>query len=60
VESLALQGGPMSVEEAAAFLALPHAQEAVTLRHADDAAKVDGLVVPELDTYRPLAAALWR
>jgi phosphonate degradation associated HDIG domain protein len=60
VESLALQGGPMSAGEAAAFLALPHAQEAVTLRHADDAAKVDGLVVPELDTYRPLAAALWR
>jgi len=60
VKSLALQGGPMSAGEVEAFLALPHAREAVTLRHADDAAKVKGLAVPELDTYRPLVAALWR
>lgn len=60
VESLALQGGPMSSGEARAFLDLPHAQEAVTLRHADDAAKVEGLAVPELSSYRPLVEALWR
>jgi phosphonate degradation associated HDIG domain protein len=60
VESLALQGGPMSANEAEAFLALPHAREAITLRHADDAAKVEGLAVPDLDTYRLLVAALWR
>jgi [1-hydroxy-2-(trimethylamino)ethyl]phosphonate dioxygenase len=60
VESLALQGGPMSSGEAMAFLDLPHAQEAVTLRHADDAAKVEGLAVPELSSYRPLVEALWR
>jgi phosphonate degradation associated HDIG domain protein len=60
VESLALQGGPMSASEANSFLALPHAREAITLRHADDAAKVKGLVVPALDTYRPLVDALWR
>jgi [1-hydroxy-2-(trimethylamino)ethyl]phosphonate dioxygenase len=60
VESLALQGGPMSAVEAEAFLASPHAREAITLRHADDAAKVEGLAVPDLDTYRPLVAALWR
>jgi [1-hydroxy-2-(trimethylamino)ethyl]phosphonate dioxygenase len=60
VESLALQGGPMSPSEAQAFLALPHAQAAITLRHADDAAKVRGLAVPALATYQPLIESLWR
>ena len=50
VASLALQGGPMSAAEAEEFIALPHAGEAITLRHADDAAKVRGLGVPELET----------
>lgn len=59
VQSLALQGGPMTREEAEAFLALPHAQEAVTLRHADDAAKVPELDVPALESYRGLVASLW-
>jgi phosphonate degradation associated HDIG domain protein len=60
VESLALQGGPMSAAEAQAYLAAPHAREAVRLRRADDAAKIAGLDVPVLDVYRPLVAALWR
>lgn len=60
VQSLALQGGPMSAAEAEAFLALPHARDAVTLRHADDAAKVRGLAVPALDSYRELVRSLWR
>lgn len=59
VESLALQGGPMTAEEAEAFLKLPHAHDAIALRHADDAAKVPQLAVPELETYRPLLASLW-
>lgn len=59
VESLALQGGPMSAHEAESFLVLPHARDAITLRHADDAAKVRGLQVPDLDSYRPLIASLW-
>jgi gamma-butyrobetaine dioxygenase len=59
VASLALQGGPMSPAEAEEFMRLPHAQEAITLRHADDAAKVRGLAVPELETYRPLVERLW-
>lgn len=59
-ESLALQGGPMTNGEAAAFLALAHAKEAVALRHADDAAKVPGLKVPELDSYRSLVTSLWQ
>jgi phosphonate degradation associated HDIG domain protein len=60
VQSLRLQGGPMSSAEAEAFLASPHARDAITLRHADDAAKVEGLAVPALDSYRPLVEALWR
>ncbi len=60
VESLGLQGGPMTAAEAEGFLALPHAREAVTLRHADDAAKVRGLEVPGLESYRALVATLWR
>lgn len=59
IESLALQGGPMSTAEAEAFLALPHAQAAVALRHADDAAKLPALIVPELATYRELVESLW-
>jgi predicted HD phosphohydrolase len=60
VQSLRLQGGPMSSAEAEAFLASPHARDAITLRHADDAAKVKCLTVPALDSYRPLVEALWR
>jgi phosphonate degradation associated HDIG domain protein len=60
VQSLRLQGGPMSSAEAEAFLASPHARDAITLRHADDAAKVEGLAVPVLDSYRPLVEAFWR
>ena len=59
VESLALQGGPMSAAESETFLALPHAREALTLRRADDAAKISALKVPKLDTYRGLITSLW-
>jgi phosphonate degradation associated HDIG domain protein len=60
VESLDLQGGPMSALEAEAFLAIPHAREALTVRRADDAAKVQGLEVFQLDTYRSVIGSLWR
>lgn len=59
-QSLALQGGPMTAGEAEAFLALPHAREAVTLRRADDAAKIPGLQVPSLESYRERVESLWR
>lgn len=59
-ESLRLQGGPMTREQAEAFLELPHARDSISLRHADDAAKVQGLAVPSLETYRPLIQSLWR
>ena len=60
VESLALQGGPMTTAEAEAYLATPHAREGIELRRADDAAKIAGLEVPALESYRALVAALWR
>lgn len=60
VASLALQGGPMTAAEAEAFLALPHAKDAVTLRHADDAAKMEKLEVPPLDSYREMVESFWR
>jgi phosphonate degradation associated HDIG domain protein len=39
LRSLALQGGPMSAAECTAFLALPHARDAMRLRVWDDQAK---------------------
>ena len=54
VVSLGRQGGAMTEEEAAAFLALPWASDAVTLRRADDSGKVEGLVVGDLASFIPL------
>ena len=59
VESLALQGGPMSAAEAETWIAAPHAREAVRLRRADDAAKIAGMGVLELESYRGLVESLW-
>jgi [1-hydroxy-2-(trimethylamino)ethyl]phosphonate dioxygenase len=52
MESLQLQGGPMSQAEVAAFEALPNAEVAVELRRWDDEAKVPTLDVPGLAHYR--------
>jgi phosphonate degradation associated HDIG domain protein len=60
VLSLSLQGGPMSSTEADAFLSLPFAREAVTLRHWDDEAKIPNLPVPAIHTYLPQLKTLWR
>ena len=49
--SLVLQGGVFSAEEAAAFIARPHAEDAVRLRLWDDQAKVGGLATPDLPHY---------
>ncbi|MFF8785126.1 HD domain-containing protein [Streptomyces sp. NPDC015125] len=51
--TLALQGGPMTPEEQAAFEAQPDFLAAVALRHADDAGKVVGLRVAGLEHWRP-------
>jgi phosphonate degradation associated HDIG domain protein len=58
--SLALQGGPMSPAEQAAFEQDPHWRDALQLRLWDDAAKIPGLDVPGLQTYRPLLTSLLR
>ena len=57
--SLQLQGGPFDAEEVRRFEQQPHARAAVALRRWDDAAKVPGLAVPNLEHYRAcLALAL--
>lgn len=51
VASLALQGGPMSLDEVRVFEQSPFARDAVALRRWDDAAKVPGLDVPGVGHY---------
>mgnify|MGYP001183635083 CR=1 FL=1 len=57
-ESLALQGGPMSCDEIAAFDRLEHRAAALVLRLIDDEAKIDGLATAPLEAYRPIAQRL--
>ncbi len=56
--TLGFQGGPMGAEEAAAFEADPLGPLILQMREFDEAAKVPGLAVPALDSYRPLLEAL--
>jgi len=60
VLSLGRQGGAMTEEEAADFLAQPWAEDAVTLRRADDSGKVEGVVVGDLAGWAPLLQQLSR
>ncbi len=57
VRSLELQGGPFSEAEAAAFIARPHAHDALAVRRWDDRAKDPNAVIPGLDRYRPCIEA---
>ena len=52
--SLKLQGGTMSDEERKAFEQIPYFEDALVLRRWDDLAKVKGLDIPGLDTYRSI------
>ena len=54
VTSLALQGGPFTKDEVAAFDALPQARAALALRRWDDGAKIVGWDVAPLDAYLPM------
>ncbi len=56
VRSLALQGGPMSAAEAAAFRALPHADAAVRLCRNDEAAKRPDAQTPPVAHFLPYVA----
>lgn len=60
VRTLALQGGPFTAEEAAAFIAQPYAADAVRLRQWDEAAKVAGRATPPLEHFRPHLQACLR
>ena len=57
-QSLELQGGRMSLTEANEFQQLPHFRAAIRLRLWDEAAKVPGLAVPDLESYRELLISL--
>jgi phosphonate degradation associated HDIG domain protein len=50
--SLALQGGPMTPADIAAFQQNPHWREAVRLRRWDDQAKIAGAATPSLEDLR--------
>lgn len=52
MQSLKLQGGPFSADEASDFEQNPHFQNAVALRRWDDMAKSTELIVPGLRSYR--------
>jgi len=54
VATLKLQGGPMSAAEIARFERERYYREAVRIRCWDDQGKVEGLVTPQLETYRAL------
>ena len=52
--SLKVQGGVMSDAEREAFEQIPHFRDALTLRRWDDLAKVKGLEIAKLETYREI------
>ena len=56
--SLERQGGALDPDEVVSFEANPGWRDAVALRRWDDQAKIDGLAVPDLASYRPLLDSL--
>ena len=55
--SLAEQGGPLPADDAEAFASGAFAAEALRLRAYDDDGKVEGFIIPPLETYRGLITA---
>jgi gamma-butyrobetaine dioxygenase len=60
VRTLALQGGPMTAGQAAAFEALPFARDAVAVRRWDDEAKDPAVTPPEFAHFESLLGKLVR
>ena len=60
VRTLALQGGPMTPEQAAAFDVLPYALDAVAVRRWDDEAKDPAVTPPEFSHFEALLGGLVR
>jgi [1-hydroxy-2-(trimethylamino)ethyl]phosphonate dioxygenase len=58
VRSLALQGGPFTAAEVVQFRSLSFAQEAIRVRRWDEEAKVPGVAVPRLESYRRILEAV--
>lgn len=58
LQSLALQGGPMSPAEVETFLADPAAQDALRLRGYDEAGKAPEAEVADFESYHPLLREL--
>ena len=58
LHSLALQGGPMSPDEIAAFARTPNLETILRVRRLDDAGKVAGMTMPGFDHYVPLLQRL--
>jgi predicted HD phosphohydrolase len=56
--TLEVQGGPLTPDEVEAFEANSHAEDAVVLRHADEAAKIPGRDVAALESWRPAIEGL--
>jgi predicted HD phosphohydrolase len=56
--TLAEQGGLMTSEEQADYAAEPRHHDAIEVRRADEAGKVQGLDVPSLTTWIPVLRAL--
>lgn len=54
-QSLELQGGIFSADQAEKFIGQPHAEEAVMLRRWDDQAKTPGKATPPLVHYMAIA-----
>ena len=52
LQSLKLQGGPFTPDEAAKFRNHPHAEDAIALRLFDEQAKIPGLPTPTLEYFR--------
>jgi gamma-butyrobetaine dioxygenase len=57
IRTLAMQGGLFGPAEVRAFEAMPHARDAVRLRHWDDQGKVAGAPTPHLEHFRPILEA---
>jgi predicted HD phosphohydrolase len=58
--ALQLQGGPFSGEDAARFVRMPYAREAIMLRRWDDRASVPGGVTRNLDHFLRIAQRCMR
>ena len=53
IESLALQGGPMSADEVATFRQEPHWEDAIALRRIDELAKDPNGPMPKFGEFAP-------